>query len=51
MTTEDKEILCSLIRDHEDHVGSSRVTEDGIKDKAAIETFIADSAAFKPLRY
>lgn len=26
MKTEDKEILCSLIRDHEDPVGSSRVT-------------------------
>ena len=31
MKTEDKEILCSLIRDHEDTVGSSRVTMMAIK--------------------
>ncbi|MGA6925768.1 MAG: hypothetical protein WBY88_08810, partial [Desulfosarcina sp.] len=31
MKTEDKEILCSLIRDHEDSVGSSRVTMMAIK--------------------
>ena len=31
MKTEDKEILCSLIRDHEDTVGSSRVTMMALK--------------------
>ena len=31
MKTEDREILCSLIRDHEDTVGSSRVTMMAIK--------------------
>jgi translation initiation factor 2B subunit (eIF-2B alpha/beta/delta family) len=31
MKTDDKEILCSLIRDHEDTVGSSRVTMMAIK--------------------
>ena len=35
MKTEDKEILCSLIRDHEDTIGSSRVT------MMAIQAFIA----------
>ena len=34
MKTEDKEILCSLIRDHEDTIGSSRVT------MMAIQAFI-----------
>lgn len=31
MKTEDKDILCSLIRDHEDTVGSSRVTMMALK--------------------
>ena len=31
MKKEDREILCSLIRDHEDTVGSSRVTMMAIK--------------------
>jgi translation initiation factor 2B subunit (eIF-2B alpha/beta/delta family) len=35
MKPEDKEILCSLIRDHEDTVGSSRVT------MMALEAFVA----------
>jgi hypothetical protein len=31
MKKQDREILCSLIRDHEDAVGSSRVTMMAIK--------------------
>ena len=37
MKDEDKAILCSLIRDHEDTVGSSRVTMMAIK--AFIESY------------